>query len=126
MGKPKSYKSEFDHVVQLIEASKGRAFSKVNAELVLLYFNVGQIVYSKIADGLWGDGTVDELARYIALKMPGLSSFNRRGLYRMKQFYETWFRASDCFKHWLDIQTNDPQDLILSPLVTKLQSYENE
>jgi len=50
----------------------------VNAELVLLYFNVGQIVYSKIDAGIWGEGTVDELAAHIASKMPGLSSFNRR------------------------------------------------
>ena len=124
-GKTKSYKSEFDHIVQLIEAARNRSFSKVNAELVLLYFNVGQIVYSKISEGLWGDGTVDELVRHIASKMPGLSSFSRRGLYRMKQFYETWSPGSDCFKHWLNVQIKSP-DQIVSPEATQTQPSENE
>ena len=72
-------KSEFNKIIQLIKEARDRAFSKVNAELVLLYFNVGKIVSAKVVDGAWGDGTVDELANYVAVTMPGLSGFNRRG-----------------------------------------------
>ena len=99
-------KSEFNNIIQLIEEARSRAFNKVNAELVLLYFNVGKIVSSKVADGIWGEGTVDELANYIADKMPGIGGFNRRGLYRMKQFYETY-----------------SIELFVSPLATLLQTY---
>lgn len=104
----KEPKSEFENIIQLIEEARTRAFSKVNIELVLLYFKVGKIVSSKVAEGVWGEGTVDELATYINMKMPGLSGFNRRGLYRMKQFYETY---------------SDPQ--FVSPLVTQLEAYFN-
>ncbi len=83
-------KSDFENIIQLIEEARNRAFSKVNEELVLLYFTVGKIVSLKVADGIWGDGTVNELANYIGAKVPNLSGFNRRGLYRMKQFYETY------------------------------------
>lgn len=103
-----SLQSEFENIIQLIEEARNRAFSKVNVELVLLYFNVGKIVSSKVAGGVWGEGTVDELAIYINTKMPGLSGFNRRGLYRMKQFYETY---------------SDPQ--FVSPLATQLEAYFN-
>ena len=99
-------KSEFDNIIQLIEEARSRAFSKVNAELVLLYFNVGKIVSSKVADGIWGEGTVDELANYIDDKMPGIGGFNRRGLYRMKQSYETY-----------------SVELFVSPLAALLQTY---
>jgi len=99
-------KSEFDNIIQLIEEARNRAFSKVNAELVLLYFNIGKIVSSKVADGIWGDGTVDELANYIAVRMPGMSGFNRRGLYRMMQFHETY---------------SDPQ--FVSPLASQIETY---
>ncbi len=85
-----THQSEFENVIQLIEEARNRAFSKVNVELVLLYFNVGKIVSSKVAEGVWGEGTVDELAKFINAKLPGLTGFNRRGLYRMKQFYETY------------------------------------
>ena len=83
MGKIKTNK-EFEQVAILIEEARNRAFHKVNEELVLLYFKVGNIVSAKVAEGIWGDNTVDELASYIKSKYPGLKGFNRRGLYRMK------------------------------------------
>ena len=110
-------KSEFENIVLLIEEARNRAYSKVNEELVLLYFNVGNIVSSKVAEGIWGEGTVDELAGFIALKIPSLTSFNRRGLYRMKQFYETYSADSDCFKLWNGIKE---QSLNVSPVATQM------
>lgn len=89
MGKIKA-NNEFEQIAILIEEARNKAFSKVNGELVLLYFNVGEIVSDKVAMGVWGEGTVNELANYIAAKMPNLSGFNRRGLYRMKQFSEAY------------------------------------
>jgi predicted nuclease of restriction endonuclease-like (RecB) superfamily len=81
---------EFENIVRLIEAAQNRAYSVVNAELVLLYYDVGQIVSQKVDSGSWGEGTVDELAKFIDRKLPGLRGFNRRGLYRMKQFFEVY------------------------------------
>jgi len=81
---------EFEQIVLLIDEARNRVYSKVNTELVTLYFNVGKIVSEKVAVGTWGDGTVNELAAYIQEKQPSLIAFTRRGLYRMKQFYETY------------------------------------
>ncbi|MFZ1800867.1 MAG: DUF1016 N-terminal domain-containing protein [Chitinophagaceae bacterium] len=105
MGKIK-INTEFKQIAILIEEARNRAFSKVNAELVLLYFNVGRIVSKKVAEGTWGDNTVDELASYIESKYPGLKGFNRRGLYRMKQYFETY---------------SDPK--FVSPLATQIEIY---
>jgi len=82
--------NDFAQIALLIEESRNRAFQKVNEELVLLYFKVGHIVSEKVTAGTWGEGTVDELAKYISVVLPVLSGFNRRGIYRMKQFYETY------------------------------------
>ena len=81
---------DFENILLLIEEARNRAFSKVNAELVMLYYHVGSIVALKVKQGVWGEGTIDQLAEYIQIKQPGLRGFNRRGLYRMKQFYETY------------------------------------
>jgi predicted nuclease of restriction endonuclease-like (RecB) superfamily len=113
--------SEFENIVRLIHEARSCAYSKVNAELVLLYFNVGKIVSEKVSQGVWGQGTVDELAAFIAFKIPGLSGFNRRGLYRMKQFSETYSLTSDCFKLWMEIQFAREQKSIVSPLATQLK-----
>jgi hypothetical protein len=98
-------KSDFENIVQLINDARNRAFSKVNEELIFLYFNVGQAVSAKVASGIWGEGTIDELANHIAVKLPGVGGFNRRGLYRMKQFFETYSADSDCYQLWLNVQT---------------------
>ncbi len=108
--------TEFEQVAILIEEARNRAFHKVNEELVLLYFQVGGIVSAKVAEGLWGDNTVEELASYIESKYPGLKGFNRRGLYRMKQFFETY--SDSKFVSTLETQlqqyfdTNKKQDKV--------------
>lgn len=84
---------DFEEIISLIESAKDKAFQKVNEELVRLYFVVGNIVHAKLLDGVWGDNTVGELANYIKNKIGGFSGFTRRGLYRMRQFYETYSSA---------------------------------
>lgn len=106
MNKLKHSNTEFKRVVILIEEARNRAFHKVNEELVLLYFKVGNLVSDKVSAGAWGESTVEELASFIQENCPGLKGFNRRGLYRMKQFYETY---------------SSPE--FVSPLVTQLEAY---
>lgn len=101
--------NEFGQITILIEEARQRAYHKVNEELVLLYFKVGEIVTEKVASGSWGDNTVDLLADHLEAKYDGLKGFNRRGLYRMKQFYETY---------------TSPE--FMSPLVTQLGKSESE
>lgn len=86
----KNTEKDFEQIVLLINEARSRVYSKANAELVLLYFNVGKFVSEKVVAGNWGDGTVNDLAAYITEKQPLLRGFNRRGLYRMKQFYEVY------------------------------------
>ena len=115
------YQSDFDHIVQLIEDAKNKAYSNVNAELVFLYFNVGHIVSEKVTNGSWGEGIVTELVKYIKQKQPSLTVFNRRGLYRMKQFYEAYNSDSECFKLWYELHT-----LKVSPTATLLAEVDTQ
>jgi len=80
----------FDEIVNLIETARNNAIKKVNEELILLYWNVGQYMSQKVASAEWGDAVIDELSDFIKLNYPTIKGFNRRGLYRMKQFYETY------------------------------------
>ena len=118
--------NEFTEIVRLIEESRNRAFQKVNEELVLLYFAVGKTVSVRVSEGVWGDKTVDELSAYILNRFPGLSGFTRRGLYRTKQFYETYSVNSDCYKLWLEIKENKGASKIVSPPATQIQVSDNK
>jgi len=51
--------------------------------------------YNKLESKEWGSKVIDKLAEYIKEEQPQLKGFNRRGLYRMKQFYETYKDQTD-------------------------------
>lgn len=97
----------FDHIIQLIERARNRAFASVNTELICLYFDVGRIVADKLETAKWGSATVDHLAEYISRKLLGIKGFNTRGLYRMKQFYESYSKFSGPYKKWLEQQAKE-------------------
>jgi predicted nuclease of restriction endonuclease-like (RecB) superfamily len=82
--------ARFAEVVALIEAARGRAYQAVNAELVSLYWQLGEYISRKIASAEWGDGVVEELAASLARRFPGLRGFTRPNLFRMRQFFEAY------------------------------------
>ena len=82
----------FAEIAQIIEDARDNAYRKVNGELILMYKKVGQFLSEKSKDATYGDGYIDSLSEYIRQQFPGIKGFNRRGLYRMKQFYETYAR----------------------------------
>lgn len=81
---------DFINVVNLIQEARENAIRKVNEELILLYWNVGKYISEQLESQKWGSSYVDELATFISENCPEVKGFNRRGLYRMKQFYETY------------------------------------
>ncbi len=94
---------ELDSLINIIEQAKDRAYRKVNEELILMYLEVGKFVYDKLLTSSYGDKLIDDLALFFTSHYPELKGFNRRGLYRMRQFYELY-----------------KDDEIVSPLVTQL------
>ena len=80
----------FVEIVQIIEEARNNAYRKVNEELILMYQRVGKFLSEKSKEANYGDGYIDSLSDYIQHQFPGIKGFNRRGLYRMKQFYETY------------------------------------
>ena len=81
---------QFIEVVTLIQQGRNRVFRQVNQELISLYWQVGEYISRKVASSEWGSQTVNQLADYLAQQHPDLKGFTRRGLYRMKQFFETY------------------------------------
>ena len=89
-GAVKGYAPAFREIIGLIQSARQRAFQAVNTELIGLYWRVGEYISRKLATAAWGEGVVDELARYIAQHHPELKGFARPNLFRMRQFYETY------------------------------------
>ena len=84
------YEEKFNIVVGIIEAAKERAYQKVNEELILMYRDIGEYVSKQSETAEYGEAFVQKLADFFATNYPELKGFTRRGLYRMKQFYELY------------------------------------
>ncbi|MBU0758159.1 MAG: DUF1016 family protein [Nanoarchaeota archaeon] len=94
---------EFLYVISLINKAKEKALLSVNQELIRLYWQIGRYISEMIKKAEWGEGVVDTLADFISGKIPGIKGFNRRNLFRMRQFYETY-----------------DNNKVVSPLVTQI------
>ena len=84
------YNDKFQKVVNIIETARENAYKKVNEELILMYRDIGKFISEQSANAAYGDAFVQQLACFFEKNYPDLKGFNRRGLYRMKQFYELY------------------------------------
>lgn len=91
---PVSIEASFAEVVDLIQQARQQVYRVVNKALVDLYWRIGAYISGKLATAEWGDGIVDELARYLARTQPGVRGLTRRNLFRMRQFYDA-YRADE-------------------------------
>jgi len=82
--------NRFTDIIQLIKQSRTNAIKAVNAELINLYWNIGEHISKKIEQSEWGDSVVTELANFIQTQEPEIKGFSDKNIWRMKQFYETY------------------------------------
>lgn len=80
----------FSDIILLIKQSRIKALKTVNAELINLYWAIGENISKKLRNSEWGQSVVKELAKYIQQNEPGIKGFSDKNLWRMKQFYETY------------------------------------
>lgn len=78
------------NLIDIINTSRQNALRKVNEELINMYWKVGEYLSDKSDEASFGDAYIDNVAAEIQEAFPGIKGFNRRGLYRMKKFYETY------------------------------------
>ena len=95
--------NDFIVVLEKIQLSKQEVYKKINVSLIELYWGIGEYISLKCTKENWGKSVVQELAKFINLKEPTIKGFTARGVWRMKQFYETYYLNKK-----------------LSPLVTQL------
>ena len=79
-----------ERLIEIIETSRKNALKKVNEELIRMYWLVGEYLSKESQNATFGDKYIDSISKEIQSIYPGIKGFNRRGLYRMKQFYELY------------------------------------
>ncbi|HWV34332.1 MAG TPA: PDDEXK nuclease domain-containing protein [Thermomicrobiales bacterium] len=73
-----------------IQAARSRAALAVNAELIRLYWDIGQLIDSRQAAEGWGARVVDRLAADIRNDLPEIKGFSRLNIQRMVAFFRAY------------------------------------
>lgn len=94
---------QFDEIRQLIHEAREKAYYTINSELVQLYWNIGKYISEKIRSALWGDAVIDKLADFMKQNEPEIKGFNRRNLFRMRTFYETYTENEKVSTLWTQL-----------------------
>lgn len=86
----KNTPESFKEIVRIVENARERAYRRVNEELILMYQEIGKYLSEKSKEASYGSNYIENVADFFAQNYPDLKGFTRRGLYRMKQFYEVY------------------------------------
>lgn len=108
--------TRFDEVILLIKQARSNAIKQVNIELINLHWQVGAYISNKVANAIWGNKTVTELADHIEKHHPDLKGFTRRNLYNMKQFYEAYIPS---------LNNDNQSDIIVQSVIAQFKEINN-
>jgi predicted nuclease of restriction endonuclease-like (RecB) superfamily len=80
----------FQNIQSLIHQGKTRALQAANAYSLLTYWQVGAYLNNRLTEKTYGKKIVVQFADWLNTEQPTLKGFDRRSLYRMRVFFETW------------------------------------
>ncbi len=81
------YFQTIQQIKEQIQSSQYRAIKSVNKELILLYWNIGNVI---LENSEWGNKFIDILAKDIKIEFPTLKGFSVRNLKYMRKFAELY------------------------------------
>ncbi len=71
-----------------IRSAQLKAATRVNTELLRLYWHMGAEICEKQKSATWGDGWLKELSRELTAEFPNMNGFSYRNLRNIKQWYQ--------------------------------------
>ena len=89
-GMPPDYPALLESIKQRIRAAQVRAVLSANAELVRLYWDIGQAIVQRQQRKGWGSGAIPRLARDLRNEVPEVKGFSERNIKLMTQFYREY------------------------------------
>ncbi len=113
----------FSIVAETIRQARYNALKTVNAELVNLYWQVGAYVSEQLSQSKWGSKTVQQLSDFLLKQDTSLKGFDRKGIYRMVRFYETYCKTpivAPLERQRHSIENKEVK--IVAPLVSQLEN----
>lgn len=118
---PENIRLAVHEIKSAIVRAQSRVAANANAEMLSLYFGIGQYVSHKTKTEKWGTGVIDAISHRLQQEMPGLRGFSAQSIRRMRQFYETWADVLIWPPAAAKLEHDAKDGAICSPAVSKLE-----
>ncbi len=82
----------FQEVLAMIKEARTKVNKAINNGLIELYWSIGEYISNKSKKDSWGSGTVRNLSDFLKETETNSKGFSSQNLWRMKQFYETYYK----------------------------------
>lgn len=83
----KTYIDWIESLKQKIRAAQIKASVAVNAEMILLYWDIGKGIVEKQEAFEWGSKVVEQMAKDLKRELPDTNGFSRTNLFSMRKLY---------------------------------------
>ena len=85
---------EFAEIFNIIQLHQNKACASVNEEHLLMCWEVGEFISSRLKNGRWGDNVLEQLQDFLTRQTPFKRGFGKSNLYNMVKFYDTYSSES--------------------------------
>ena len=114
------YSSFIKDIKSLIYRRQYEAMKNVNAELIQLYWEIGEEIDRQQREQDWGKSVVEVLAKELQKEFPGVQGFSARNLWFMRQFYVEY--SENTILQPMVAESEGTQKItILKPMVSELE-----
>jgi predicted nuclease of restriction endonuclease-like (RecB) superfamily len=84
------YKNLLTDIKQRILSAQLKAALSVNAEMIFLYWQIGNSIAQKQSEQGWSSGVIPQLAKDLKIEFPNSKGYSERNLGRMLAFYREY------------------------------------
>jgi predicted nuclease of restriction endonuclease-like (RecB) superfamily len=92
---PSGYAEFLEELKNRVRERQTRAILAVNAELIALYWDIGERIVEKQEQAHWGDAIVERLIKDLQAHTPGVNGFSKTNVFFMRRLYLTYRHESE-------------------------------
>lgn len=98
MSEIKIYTSVLRDIKNRIQKAQAKAVLSANSEMIMMYFDIGEIIYKRQQEEGWGAGIIPKLSKDLKNEVPEIKGFSERNIKFMVQLYKE-YNETEIGKH---------------------------
>ena len=108
-----AYREAVLKIKNAIFESRYRVVANANAEMLNLYYVVGQYISVNTRSGKWGTGAIEVISELLQGEIPGLYGFSPSNMKNMRIFYEQWTAEFEQNRQTVSTDLGDENEFVL-------------